>query len=258
MMTRYEVWLDKKSLSAIDPAIYILDISYGATHFLTTTHDKPGRNGQRVTGRQAQNTSVTVAIEIRERDIARRQDICRRVHEWAILGGMLTTNDRRGQRLAVICDNPPSIGSALKWTQTLKMTFTAYEQPFWEDEYPRAVTIAGKDAEKSLYVGGFGVLARVEAEVKNTSSKTVDALTLKAGGTTFEFAKLGLTAGGTLEIGYDKNDLLYIQTGDESKMHCRTAASDDELMVCTGTAEKMGVHADNEVSVTFKARRLYL
>lgn len=258
MVTRYEAWLNKKSLSAIDPAVYILDIAYGAPRFAMTASDIPGRNGQRVTDRHAQSTSVVITFEIHEQDVARRQDICRRVQVWAMQGGMLTTNDRRGQRLSVICDDPPTIDSALKWTKALKMTFGAYEQPFWEDEHPRAVTLSGASASASLYVPGFGAMARVEAEVRNTSSRVINALTLKAGGTTFHFAGLGLSAGETLKIGYDENGLLTIRAGDASKMSCRTAASDDDMMIRTGAAETVSIQADASASVTFKTRGLYL
>ena len=258
MMTRYEAWLDKKSLSAIDPAIYILDIAYGAPRFAMAANDIPGRNGQRVTDRHAQSTSVTITFEIHERDIARRQEVCSRVQAWAMRGGFLTTNDRRGKRLAVICDSPPAIDSALKWTKAIKMTFTAYEQPFWEDEYPRSVTMSGANVSKSLYAPGFGAQTRVGASVKNQSGGAIDALTLKAGGTTVDFEGLGLADAATLEIGYDENGLLRIRAGDVSKMSCRTAASDDDLMIRTGRTETVSVYADGEVSATFKARGLYL
>ncbi len=256
MTTRYEAWLDKKSLSAIDPAIYIRDIAYDAPRFAMTTSSIPGRNGQRIASRHAQSTSVTIAIEIHEQDIAKRQEICQRVQAWAAKGGSLTTNDRRGQRLRVICETPPVIASALKWTQPLKITFTAYEQPFWEDEYPRSVTLNGTGS-KSMYAPGIGVLTRVEVVARNTSGSTVNALTLKAGGTTMVFSGLGLASGETLEIGYDENGLLVIRSGSTSKMKCRTADSDDDLMIETGKNETVSV-SDADVNVTFKARGLYM
>lgn len=258
MMTRYEAWLNKKSLSAIDPSIYILDIAYASPRFLTDASDIPGRNGQRVSGRYARTTSVVITIEIHEHDTARRQEVCRRVQAWAMKGGMLTTNDRRGQRLRVICDSPPDIASALKWTQPIKMTMTAYEQPFWEDEFQRSASVSGMNATKAMYVPGIGAQTRVEASAKNLSGSTIDALTLKAGGTTFDFAGLGLGAGETLEIGYDENDLLTIHVGDVSKMSCRTGNSDDDLMLTTGKTENVSVYSGGEVSATFKARGLYL
>lgn len=258
MMTRYEAWLNKKSLSAIDPEIYILDIAYASTRFTTNTVDIPGRNGQHVTGRSARSTSVVITIEIHEQDTARRQDVCRRVQAWAMGGGILTTRDRRGQQLRVICDSPPDIESALKWTQPLKMTFTAYEQPFWEDEYPRTATLTGTNASTSFYVPGIGAQTRVEASVKNASGGTIEALTLAAGGTTMKFKGLALANGETLEIGYDENDLLTIHVGGTSKMSCRTGDSDDDLMADTGAHVALSVSAGADVSATFRARGLYL
>lgn len=258
MMTRYEAWLDKKSLSAIDPSIYIRDIAYNAPRTMITTSDIPGRNGQRVTGRSARSTSVQITIEIHEQDVARRQDVCRRIQAWAMKGGSLTTNDRRDQRLRVLCEEPPAISSALKWTQALRMTFAAYAQPFWEDETPRSVSLSGTNSDKPLYTPGIGALTRVEASVKNTSGSAINTLTLSAGGTTFDFTGLNLAANETLEIGYDENDLLTIRAGNTSKMSCRTAASDDDLMIETGKSETVSIRAGGSVSATFRARGLYM
>lgn len=258
MMTRYEAWLDKKSLSAIDSAIYIRDIAYNAPRFAITTSSIPGRNGQRIASRHAQSTGVTITIEIHEQDIAKRQEICQRVQAWAAKGGSLTTNDRRGQRLRVICETPPVIASALKWTQTIKMLFTAYEHPFWEDEHPRSVMLNGSDAKGWLYAPGNGAVTCVEASIRNASGGTIDALTLKAGGTTFNFESLALGQGETLTIDYDEYGLLRIQTEAASKMNCRSADSDDDLLIETGKAEEMAVVATGDVNVQFKARGLYL
>ena len=258
MMTRYEAWLNKKSLSAVDPSLYILDISYSSPRFILNTVDKPGRNGQYVTGRHARNNSVVISFEIHEQDTARRQEICRRVQQWAMGGGILTTRDRHGQRLRVICDEPSAISSALKWTQPLKISFTAYDQPFWEDEYYRSTMVNGSDGKASLYVPGFGAETRVEASVKNVSGGTINALTLAAGSTTMSFEGLELQNGATLDIDYDENGLLRIRAGDVSKMSCRTSASDDDLMIRTGQASDLSVSAPGAVSVAFRAKGLYL
>lgn len=258
MMTRYEAWLDKKSLSAIDPSVYILDIAYSSPRFALSAVDKPGRDGQYVTSMNARSNSVVITLEIHDQDTARRQEVCRRVQAWAMGGGVLTTRDRHGQRLCVICEEPSAVSSALKWTQPLKITLTAYEQPFWEDEYPKSTTVSGTSGKASLYVPGFGALTRVEASVKNSSGGTINALTLAAGGTKMNFDGLGLASGETLTIDYDENGLLRIRVGDASKMSCRTAASDDDLMLRTGISSEMSVSADASVTAVFKARGLYL
>lgn len=258
MMTRYAVWLDKKGLDAIDPSIFILDIAYGAPVFSNNTTDIPGRNGQRMSGRYVRSMSVTVTVEIHEYDVARRQDVCQKIQRWAMNGKVLTTNDRKGQRLRVICENPVEITSALKWTQPLKMIFTAYEQPFWEDEHPRSVTLDSVNMSKPLYTPGIGAQTRVEVTVKNVSGDAIETLTLKAGSTQMRFEGLALAANDALEIGYDENDLLFIRTGEGSKMRCRTATSDDDLMVETGKSETMSAECDAAVSVTFRTRGLYM
>lgn len=258
MMTRYAVYLDKKGLADIDPAIYILDVSYAAPTITTTAYNIPGRDGQRITNRRADMASVQVSFEIHEQDTDRREDVCRRVQEWAMKGGILTSKNKPGKRLRVVCTDPPSLPSELRWTQALKMTFAAYDPPYWEDEYPRSATVSGTSGKASLYVGGMGALARVTATVKNQSSGTLNALTLKAGGTTMEFTSLGLAAGATLTIDYGEDMLLRIRAGNTSKMDKRTAASSDDLMIPTGQASEVSVSAGASASVMFKARGLYL
>lgn len=257
MMTRYEAWLDKKSLSAIDPSIYILDISYGEPRFTQTATDVPGRNGQRVTNRHAQSTSVTISLEIHEQDTAWRQDVCRRVQNWAAAGGVLTTNDRRGQQLNVVCERFPEIDSALKWTKPIKMVLTAHDQPFWEDDQARTVTLEGTDVSGELFAPGFGAKTRAEARVKNVSGGVIDVLGVQCGETWMAFDALGLGDGQTLEIGHE-DGLLFIRVGDVSKMACRSANSSDELMIETGRKETVRVLAAASVSAEISARGLYL
>lgn len=257
MRTRYEAWLDKNSLSAIDPAIYIRDIAYESPRFMTVANDIPGRNGQHVTKRYAQSSSVTISFEIHERDVERRQLICQQVQTWAANGGKLTTNDRRGQQLNVICDVLPEISSALKWTQALKITFAAYEQPFWEDEWPDVVTLNANES-KSLYVRGNGAQTRVEVSVTNTSGDVLDALTIEADASVFNLVGLTLANEETLVIDYDENGLLRMRVGEESKMVCRTAESSDDLLMKTGKFNTVSIVADGAVYAVFKVRGLYM
>lgn len=258
MRTRYEAWLNKESLSAIDPSIMILDIAYGEPRFTQVLSDKPGRPGQHLTNRLLRSAQVTISMEIHEQRIEKRQNVCELVNRWAAKGGLLTTNDKRGKQLRVICESPPVIASALKWTQPVRLVFSAYEQPFWEDEYPVMEVLTGANAGASVYVPGIGAQTRAEVSVRNTSGDVLDALTVNAGGTTFDFEELGLADGETLEINHDENGLLRIRVGDVSKMACRTAESDDELLLTTGMWENVEVLAGGEVVATFKARGLYL
>lgn len=258
MMTRYRAALDGHELDAIDPDIYIIDIAYHAPDMETVTAELGAGDGIAVLSRRTQSSRVTVSFAVREQDTMRRQDVVRRVQTWAMRGGMLTTSDRPGTRLNVICERPPSVSSALKWTETMQAAFAAYEKPFWEDAYPRTVTISGANGGARLYMPGVGAMTHAEAEVRNTSDRRVDAVTVQAGASRIELRGLELESGQTLTIDHDEKGRIRIRAGEKSKMACRTAESDDELLMETGASSDVRVTADADVQAIIRARGLYL
>ena len=118
MMTRYACRLNGIDLSSIDPTIYVLDVSTVSPVRDLVTTPLAGRSGQRITKRTTNSLSVEVKFEIHEQNTVRRALIAEKVTEWAILGGILTTNDRPERRLHVICETLPNF-SALRWTNSL-------------------------------------------------------------------------------------------------------------------------------------------
>ena len=258
MMTRYSVWLNKNGLSDIDPSIIVLDIAYNAPRMQTITAARAKMPGVMVTKRQMQYASVTVTFEIHETSVRRRQMVLQKIQQWAKNGGWLTTNDRPGQRLCVICDSMPTVTSALKWTEKMRLTFTAYERPYWEDEYAQRASVSGTSGNASIYIGGVADEAPVSVNVTNTSGAPINRLTLTVGETMFAFENLALQAGEVLEIGYDEHANLYMRAGGESRMDRRTGESSDDLLAACGAHTWCSVAADNAVSAAFMARGLYL
>lgn len=258
MMTRYECALNGIALSGVSPAIYVTDIAYNAPKMENTAVSLAGRPGQRIMRRGVQSSSVTISFEIHEQDTARRNAICQQAQEWATGGGYLTTRDRPEQRLFVICDTPPVIGSALRWTDKIKMVFTAYDFPFWEDEEPQSVTISGTGGSASLYAGGYAAPVYVTAKVVNTSSSALGNLTLTAGDTAMTLKGIALPAGKTLVIDYDDRRILRILADGRSVLGKRTKESADDLRIEAGKAGRVSLSADASVKATFCARGLYL
>lgn len=258
MVTRYAVYLDGQGLADIDPSIYVTDIAYAQPDLLLNTADKPTRAGQIVTRRNVQRSVVSISFEVHEYDTARRQDIIRRIQAWAMRGGMLTTGDRPGQRLRVVCTAPPAITSALRWTQRLQMTFSAFSQPYWEDVQETRTTITGKEGAKTIYVAGVSPAAYVSAEVTNSSGQTISSLTLRAGDTHFTFENLVFYSGMQLKVGYDDQMNLFIRLASASRMQFRTPESSDDLLIPCGKRSEVSIVSDQPVTATFKARGLYL
>ncbi|MGN1369639.1 MAG: hypothetical protein ACI4WX_12285 [Aristaeellaceae bacterium] len=252
MKTRYSVWMDGISLHDIDPSIYILDIQEQTPKLEAHTASKGMGDGMRLLRIQRQSLSVGIRFAIRERDTERRRDICSRVIAWA-RDGYLTTSDRPGQRLRVACTRFPTAESALKWTATLEMLFTAYDMPWWEAETPSSATYSGAHGNVVLNVDGYAE-SLLEASV--TAEGEVSSMTIHANGGTFTFADLGLAAGDEMTISHDERGILSIMKGDTSMLGKRTAASADELTVNPG-GNTIYFTADASCTAVFSARGRY-
>ena len=256
MRTRYMVGLDGVELSAIAPEIIVTDITHNAPVREVRASDIAGRNGKLYTRTVTSSTGVTVSFEIHTPDVRRRAALMEEVQRWAMPGGVLTTSDRPDRVLRVVCESPPTIGSAQKWTGVCSIGFVAYAVPFWEDETPRFVSITG-NGSKSLFVPGFAAHAGVEAKVTNTGSSSISSVTLTAGETSMTFAGVLLESGQTMTIAHDTRGLLTARIGGTSILDKRTAASSDELELEPGKNATLTVTTNGTASTTFDVRGRY-
>lgn len=257
MRTRYLVGLDGVELSAIAPEIIVTDITHNAPVREVRASDIAGRNGKLYTRTVTSSTGVTVSFEIHTPDVRRRAALMEEVQRWAMPGGVLTTSDRPDRVLRVVCDSPPTIGSAQKWTGVCSIGFVAYAVPFWEDETPRRVSITG-NGSKSLFVPGFAAPAGVEAKVTNTGSSSISSVTLTAGETSMTFAGVAVEAGKTMTIAHDTRGLLTARIDGTSVLDKRTPESSDELELDPGKHATLSVTTDGTASTTFEVRGRYV
>lgn len=256
--SRNRVWLNNLGLADIDPAIHVHDIAYSSPGITTSTVEHARYHGARVSRQRMGSSGVTVQFDVREYDIAARQQIINRIAAWAMKGGILTTDDRPGQRLHVVCTTPPTISSSLRWTARLTLEFTAFDNPCWEDVTPKALTLTGTDESGNLYGAGTAADPYVTATVE--AGADITQITLNAGDTTFELTGISVQAGETLEIGYDGTNTLYIRNTDTgvSYLEKRSASSHDDLMIPVGRFSEVGFSSDGMASVTYRVRGLYL
>lgn len=257
MRTRYLVGLDGVELSAIAPEIIVTDITHNAPVREVRASDIAGRNGKLYTRTVTSSTGVTVSFEIHTPDVRRRAALMEEVQRWAMPGGVLTTSDRPDRVLRVVCESPPTIGSAQKWTGVCSIGFVAYAVPFWEDETPRFVSITG-NGSKSLFVPGFAAPAGVEARVTNTGSSAISSVTLTAGETSMTFAGVVLEAGQTMTIAHDTRGLLTARIDGTSVLDKRTPESSDEFELDPGKHATLSVTTDGTASTTFEVRGRYV
>ena len=249
MRTRYSVWMDGRGLDSIDPAITILDIQQQAPKLDAKTAAMGMGDGTRFLRVNRRSLSISVRFAIRELDTVRRADICRRVAAWA-KEGYLSTSDRPGQRLHVVCSRVPVVESALKWTQTLQMLFTAYDVPWWEAETPSRASITGASGTVLLYSPG-DTESPLDADV--TVHGAVSSMHIATGGKEFAFAGLAMQAGDRMTISHDARGILSIRHGSDSVLHKRTADSADELMLSPGS-NAITISADASCTAAFSTR----
>lgn len=254
MISRYEAYMDGVPLSSLSENLLILDISHSAANIENRTMQFANRHGLYVYDRYKESASVTISFELHIYDIAQRQAVCQEVARWALNGKELQTNDRPGQRLRVVCDEPPVIESALGWTAAISMTFSGYIVPFWEEIVPAVAYVSNGDG--TLFVPGNGGKTVVECTVEPVA--TITSITLGCGNTSITLSGISVSSSQTLKISYDDNMNLQIKRGNVSYLNKRTAASSDDLLAVCGQNNALTVTADQSVLATFSARGLWI
>lgn len=254
MRSRYEAWLNGVALSSVNPDILILDIEYAPIDINNETFSVAKRQGARLHRRYIEKTSVNVSFAIRKYSIQERQSVCGDVVRWAKNGGVLTVNDRLGQRLRCICETFPVIESAMKWTEALRITFTAYALPFWEEEAPVTLHLTGTDEEGELYVPGNIDGAMIEVAV--TANSALTTLALGANGKLINLNGLSVPSGGVIELKYNDEMIQSIKADGVSILNKRSGA-DDLLAICGGE-NSLAFASDADADVVFSVRGLWL
>lgn len=253
--TRYMCAINGQGLQDLDPTIFITDIQESSPKLRANTVSNAFYDGLRLMRMHRQSLAVSVSFCVREYDTARRKSVAEKACEWA-KDGWLTINDRPGQRLYVVCDKLPVIPSALKWTDTLTIGFTAYALPYWQEAIPATATYTGTNGNANLSPAGNRD-CYLEAEITATGG-TVNTLTIAVNGKSYAFSGLGLAKGKSLSIGYDdENHLQFMRIGDVSAFSTRTAASADDLMLRPKKVNAITVTANTAVMAVFKARGLW-
>lgn len=253
MISRYEAVLNGQPLSAVSASILILDIAYPPASIDFSTYRGAKRHGNRVYREYVDHRDVVITFAIRAYSVQERQAICNAVQRWAKGGGILQTNDHEGQRLRCVLSAPPTIQSALKWTDPISMTFTAYSMPFWEDLVPTTLALSGTSGSGNLYVPGSvdGAFFEVDA----VPSGTLTTLNLVANGKTLSLTGISVASGATVQIAYDDDMIMSIKAGSTSLLNKRSGA--DDLPLKSGESNSLSFSSNVSCAVTFKGRGLW-
>lgn len=250
-MKRYQVWLDGKSLNDIDPAVRVIDIREHAPASRLEALPRAMGDGMHVTRHSRDALSVTVSFVIREYQPTLRKTIMQKIRAWA-QGHVLQISDRPGQRLTVKADQLPSLGSALKWTDTCSVTFTARDMPYWEEAFPT------ENAASSLTVPGDAPFCPLDLRWTCRHSGAV-TLVIETPLSRIVFIELQVSPGQELVISHPQG-IFAAALNSQDILPCRTPASSDDLLVPCGCESTVSVYVDDQAAqgVILSARGRWL
>ena len=248
MIPRFSCALNGVSPEDIDPALLLTDVTELPPRRRVSSVPTV-RHGLMLLRRVRESLTVRLRFLIPEYDPVRRRDLAQKLHAWASPGGLLTTSDRPGQQLRVICDTLPLL-SAMSWSDELEIDLTACRVPFWEYAEENRVVTGGAAV---LTLPGDAEEIPVACEVTNLGTAALTDLTLVCGDTRMVFSGLALAPGDKLALSAD-GDLLRAETTDGSVLLHRTADSSDLLLADGGVQTAVSVTASQPVQAVFHAR----
>lgn len=256
MISRYEVVLNGESLAELDERLLILDVTY-PEHEIEIPVYNPGGSNSAVTDKPKKGkASVSVSFELHVYNIAERQALLQSVIAWCKDGGILKINDRPEQRLNVICDKFPNLGSVRNWTDPLEIVFSAYGVPYWQDETPTVATLQGSNTNGRMIVpGGIG---EALFDITVTAIQAITNLTLTVGSKSIVLDGISCPQNGQITVSHDKNGILSIKQGTTSLLGKRTAKSSDDLKADCGENIQIGAKASATVRAVYSVRGCWL
>lgn len=254
-MNRYEAYMDGESLSSIDPKICLLDIQYSQVSPNISTFKVNRRHGALISRTSFNECSVTILFEIHEYNTRKRINILQNIQRWA-RGTILTVSDRPGQRLRCVCKDFPTLNTK-GWTDSISITFVAYQLPFWEEANATTFTMSGTSGESSVYVPGNAPESLVSASL-TCSSGTLSTATLTVNGKSMVLSELAAATPSTVVISYDDDMILHIRHNNVDALGYRTPASVDDLLAVPGKFNTFAFSADQSISLTYTVRGLWL
>lgn len=252
--------LNGHGLEEIGPGILLTDAREHAPRIRQRQWRPAGREGLLMGPCRRESLTVTLVMELHEPSPERRKARCRDIARWALPGGWLTLSDRPGQRLRVRCDAPPTLTSALQWTQPVTVSFTACASPYWEDALlTTAILPSGTAGEAAIRLPG-DVPAPVSVEA--IASGEVNELTLTVGEQSIRLMNLGLQPGETLRLFRDEDGTACVRIaggqGERSALDRRDPLSAEELWLNPGETVRARYAADGAAVVRFRAAARYL
>lgn len=253
MRTDLTAILNGVDLLNLSESIYVEDINEEPVFALSTETRMP--YGVFVLGEpERERLNIRLTVLVKERDRIRRQAVITALKGWAKTG-WLKVNTRENQRIYVICTSPAS-HSVFSRSQSIDMTFTAFNEPYWQDENPIVVTLSGSSGSGSIKPRGTRKCF-LEIEATNNSGGTITSFSVTGAGQTITFSGISLPNGGTLRIYYDTTHIFRAEVNGSSIASARTEGSVDDIFLQAMTLQTISFSTSGSCSVKFIARGLY-
>lgn len=238
---------------SIDERLYIEDIEeQPSIEAETATRPAYGQTLVGMTGRH--ELSISITFMVKQCNRATRQGVISAVNGWA-KDGWLTLNTRPGQRLYVFCSEPAT-SVAYAWHESMRITFTAYDDAIWQEIEPKSTNITGASGTASITPNGTSPCC-LEADIRNTSGGVVTSCALSANGKTITLSGMSLASGKTLRLYYDKHNNLIASVDGAGILAYRTPESADDVWLTNGQANTVTFAASGACAVTLYARGRY-
>jgi len=254
MILSKRVALGGDYLDELDDSIVIRSVDPGVAHESTGTVNRMGGWGSRLTNQHWESRDVTVsfAIDIPKREMARRREVFDAVVAWANRKGWLTTNQMEGKRIWVDKTVIPGGGDMWNWTSEYAITFRTFGVPFWQTkESVEARKDQTSKGSLTIEVGGTAP-STLDVTVENISGAENTNIKIWVGSEdkTLEFKGAKLTASEklVLEHGTDGRLKVYADKNGTKRNLYSLLRGLDDTYVDPGTVE-VGVVSTRAVNL---------
>ena len=242
VITKTDIYMGGVSLAQLDRRIIVQSITENAAETDHHVTKLAGHIGSRYTSTDRASLSVEVAFSIAgHHDLAGRAEVLQKVAAWALSSDTLTVSYRVGQMLEVVCTELPALGDVKRWTEDLRMVFTAYAVPYWVDIEPYE-----RQSTASKYTTTFNGIPNnsplkptidLYADV-TTEGKIMTAFRVESGSQVMRFTDLSIVAGDKIYVNHERGLIkAYVEHADgtvESILGKRTADSSDDIYLAIG------------------------
>lgn len=253
---RYEAWINGVGLTTLSDKIYLTDIQESAPKLAISTIENAKYGGLRMTERTRQRLDVTLTFSVRERNGELRAEILDDILTW-IADGELSISTRPNQVLQVKYTDIPSVGSSLRWTDTLSVTFTEYNAPYWLAAQPVRKSVSCVSGTPStIVIAPVGTAETTFLEFSIEANANVGTVAISANGYTLTFTSVGAVSGGIIAGYYDADGYQHFTLNGVSIYGKRTG--DDDILLNCRQPNTITVTTNGAATFTAIARGRYL